>query len=191
LKALNVLAGNFLDKEKLESIALGLGSDVPFFLHGGTAFVSGRGEHILSVGDLPRFWVVLANPGFPSGTVEAFRLLDRAREAGAVGVADPLGFSRIVEALGSKPGLWPFFNDFLGAFCSDAGGDAGGVYRRILQGLRANGAGYAGLSGSGSTCFGVFEDKKDAEKAARLLADEWECVHLTFFLASPGNAVVQ
>jgi 4-diphosphocytidyl-2-C-methyl-D-erythritol kinase len=191
LKALNALAGNLLDKEKLESIALALGSDVPFFLYGGTAYISGRGEHILPVGDLPRFWVVLANPGFPSATAEAFRLLDRARETKAVGVANPLGFSRIAEALGSKPGLWPFFNDFLGAFYAEADGDVRDAYYKILRGLKAFGAEYAGLSGSGSTCFGVFGDKKDAEKAARFLADDWECVHLTFFLASPGNAVVQ
>ncbi|MEJ5296262.1 MAG: 4-(cytidine 5'-diphospho)-2-C-methyl-D-erythritol kinase [Fimbriimonadales bacterium] len=54
----------------LQNIAESVGSDVPFFLRGGCAYVSGRGEHVEPLPPLPPFWWVLAKPpsvGVPTG----------------------------------------------------------------------------------------------------------------------------
>ena len=59
LKALNSLWELGLDDEELRSIAASLGSDVPFFISGGTALGEGRGEVISDLPPLPRRQVVL------------------------------------------------------------------------------------------------------------------------------------
>lgn len=62
LVGLNRLWGLKLSAEELTSMATELGSDVPFFIHGGTAIVLGRGEQVrtLPPADLP--WMVLLTP---------------------------------------------------------------------------------------------------------------------------------
>jgi 4-diphosphocytidyl-2-C-methyl-D-erythritol kinase len=205
LGALNVLAGTGLSPAELRDMALCLGSDVPFFLpdlpgprgpdgspalgSGGAAWVSGRGERIVPL-ETPRSWpVVLVNPGFASPTAEAFRRLDAWRLARCPGggVTDT-GPRRetLAGALAAGPAEWPFRNDFLAAL-----GSGEGAYRRIVSALRDLGAGFTGLSGSGSTCFGVFTDGGEAERAARLLADHWFFVCVTFFLACSAFQVVE
>ena len=62
LQGLDLLWGLGLPRSTLRSIAAELGSDVPFFLHGGTALAEGRGERITPLPPLPSAWVVLTTP---------------------------------------------------------------------------------------------------------------------------------
>ena len=73
LKALDGLWGLGLTDEKLRSIAESLGSDVPFFIRGGTALGKGRGEIITELPPMPNRWIVLLCPlpGF-AGTGASF-----------------------------------------------------------------------------------------------------------------------
>jgi 4-diphosphocytidyl-2-C-methyl-D-erythritol kinase len=167
LIALNGLAKQaghprLLDAAELGEAAAELGSDVPFFLGlltargGNAALVSGRGEHIRPIAGPPDCAVLLVNPGFHSSTAEAYRLLDARREQGAGTAlrAGPSGQS-LVDALAGPPARWPYTNDFLEVFL--AGDDAPArAYRTILERLRDQGADFCGLTGSGSTCFGIF-----------------------------------
>ncbi|MDR3160449.1 MAG: 4-(cytidine 5'-diphospho)-2-C-methyl-D-erythritol kinase [Spirochaetaceae bacterium] len=194
LRGLDALAGTALSRKALASMAGALGSDVPFFLEPGAAFVSGRGELIRPLPVPEKLRVVLVNPGFPSDTAGAFRRLDRDREerdrrgqaeaAAGGAAADP---EALIAALGRDPGSWPYGNDFLPLFLKE-GGEA---YRRIIGDLKALGADFAGLSGSGSTCFGIFTGGGSAERAARNLAERWNFIVLTFPLASSGMGVLQ
>jgi 4-diphosphocytidyl-2-C-methyl-D-erythritol kinase len=68
LRALNELSGAGFSGARLAEMAAELGSDVPFFLTGGAAWVSGRGDRIRPLPPPPVFPVVLVNPGFPSET---------------------------------------------------------------------------------------------------------------------------
>ncbi len=65
LRGLNQLWGLGLPLPKLVELASQLGSDVAFFLCGGTALVRGRGEIITPLSSLPHMWVVLAIPPVP------------------------------------------------------------------------------------------------------------------------------
>ncbi|MDR2371376.1 MAG: hypothetical protein LBD71_07840 [Treponema sp.] len=65
------------------------------------------------------------------------------------------------------------------------------IYGKILSALREAGADFSGLSGSGSTCFGIFTDGGKAEQAAKILSKAWTFVRLTFFLARRPDTVVQ
>ena len=63
LRGLNIFWRLGLSSRELAELGASLGSDIPFFLHGGgTAFARGRGELISPLPPLPLFWVVLAKP---------------------------------------------------------------------------------------------------------------------------------
>ena len=77
--ALLLLAGAWgggLSVDQLDRLARGIGADVPFFLTGGCARGSGRGDVIEPAADRPRRWVVLVLPEFGVSTVEAFGWFD-------------------------------------------------------------------------------------------------------------------
>jgi 4-diphosphocytidyl-2-C-methyl-D-erythritol kinase len=157
LLALNRLSGAELPLAALRELAEDLGSDVPFFLSGGAAFVSGRGERIEPLVVPEGLSVVLVYPGFVSNTRLAFALLDAdSHERRASWSREEL-----IQALGGKPADWPYHNDFLPVFLA-AGME---VYGDLLGELRRLGADFAALSGSGSTCFGIFSDERAASRA--------------------------
>ena len=206
LLALNFLAENRASTEELMEMAAILGSDVPFFLSGGIAFVSGRGELIepLETASLNRLWVVLVKPPFSSNTANAYKFLDISRQSAKNAKIETKfskpessfaprteGSTRLYESsLQEDPGNWPFKNDFLPVFLG-AGGEKSRVYQAILEDLRKAGASFASLSGAGSCCFGVFLIKKTAEKAAKYLNRQGNFARLTFFLANRANPVVE
>ena len=64
-------------------------------------------------------------------------------------------------------------------------------YREILTALKEVGAAFAGLSGAGSCCFGVFRVKETAEKAEKALGIPGNFVKLTFFLAQKTIPVLE
>jgi 4-diphosphocytidyl-2-C-methyl-D-erythritol kinase len=77
LLALPVLLGKRLPFEKLLDLAAELGSDVPFFLTGGTAVGIGRGAEVYPVPDAPERPGLLIAPGIHSSTAAAYEALHR------------------------------------------------------------------------------------------------------------------
>ena len=87
LKALNQMWGLGLSIEQLSGVAASLGSDVPFFLHGGTAMVSGRGERVRSLPPADLEWLVVLTPPIdvPEKTAALYRALGESEyTAGAL-----------------------------------------------------------------------------------------------------------
>ena len=78
LVGLDRLWGTELPAERLEELAAQLGSDVPFFLQGGTAFASGRGEHVSALPPVPQAWIVLLKPAIEmaSKTARMYAMLN-------------------------------------------------------------------------------------------------------------------
>ena len=62
LRAVDRLYGLGLSGEELAAIGAGIGSDVPFFVFGGTALAEGRGERITPLPDAPPAWLVVVAP---------------------------------------------------------------------------------------------------------------------------------
>lgn len=62
LVGLSALWHLYLDRAELQRIAAGLGSDVPFFLLGGTALATGRGEQVEALPDVLPRWLVILRP---------------------------------------------------------------------------------------------------------------------------------
>ncbi len=82
LVGLNTLWGGKLSRRQLIRLGAQLGSDVPFFLQGGTAVATGRGEELYPVDDAQRLGVVVIKPSFGVSTADAYRWLDEDRQAG-------------------------------------------------------------------------------------------------------------
>ena len=141
-----------VSNEALREMAAEIGSDVPFFLVGGTALALGRGEEVYRLEDLPPYYVVLVLPTFGVSTRDAYAWLD-------------------VEKSQSHPR--PHFGHLPEPPTNDL---EGAVIRRhpVIGSLRdrlsADGALLAAMSGSGSTVFGVFDSERKARSAARRLA---------------------
>jgi 4-diphosphocytidyl-2-C-methyl-D-erythritol kinase len=199
LAALDALAETGLSREALGEMAEELGSDVPFFLGyaGPAALVNGRGERLRPLAFPGGLSVVLVYPGFESGTAGAFRLLDETRGADFAGEL-PAGEDRyrtLAAALEETPAHWRergiFGNDFLPVLLRAGPERDKRAYREILADLDALGADFSGLTGSGSTCFGIFYHQGAAEAAVKALGDKWFFVQPTFSLARWGMAVLQ
>ncbi|MCL2720649.1 MAG: 4-(cytidine 5'-diphospho)-2-C-methyl-D-erythritol kinase [Treponema sp.] len=178
LLTLNKMAGYPLNREALLEAAATLGSDVPFFIYETpAAFVTGRGEIIEPI-EAPDLHIVLVNPGFSSSTATAFKLLDEYRSGRFHTEAQRHG--AIISNLFSVSSVSPclrvmdFCNDFLKVFPEKEKS----IYNNIISQLIENGAQYANLSGAGSTCFGVFENKQQAQKAADFMQNKWGFVQL-------------
>jgi len=178
LLALNKILGSqgeALSFEALLEMAAALGSDVPFFIHETPAArVSGRGEIIEPV-HMPPMFLVLVNPGFPSDTARAFRLLDEKRKLGIFNHKPHEPVLRDISStlfMGNNIFNLSFYNDFLDVFPEEEQR----IYYEIISALQSQGARYANLSGSGATCFGIFDDEKQAQKAAESLRGKWDFV---------------
>lgn len=166
--ALRLLAGVWgldVPEADLHALALGLGSDVPFFLHDGAMLASGRGERLTPLLDdrgrayqCP-FWIVVAVPPVHVPTAEAFALVT-PRD----GVRPDLG----AAVLSNDLDRWraDLANDFQGPVEA-----AHPEIREARLALTEAGAGYASLSGSGSAVFGAFDGGGTAREAARALAE--------------------
>jgi 4-diphosphocytidyl-2-C-methyl-D-erythritol kinase len=153
----------------LREVGAGIGSDVPFFLSGGTALGLGRGEEIYPLVDLPAHWIVVVLPPFGVSTGEAYSWYDEDRTAG---VKD----SREIQVL---PVPWPsraaqMINDLEPP-----------VVRRhpeigsIKTALREAGASASAMSGSGSAVFGLFRGRAAAAKVVKPLSRGGMTVVLT------------
>lgn len=151
LLGLTALWGVSVPGRRLLSIAAALGSDVPFFLYGGCARGTGRGERIEPMPDPPGVAIVLLVPPFGLATPDVYR---RLRAPALTAGEGP------TNLLGSGPGPAPDRNDL-----EPAAESVRPEVRAIRESLRSAGAVRARLSGSGSAVFGIFDDAGSAQEA--------------------------
>ncbi len=73
LIALNQLCALGLSQARLEELAAQLGSDVPFFIHGGAALIEGRGEVVTPLPNCEPLWLLIAHPPVSISTAAVFQ----------------------------------------------------------------------------------------------------------------------
>ena len=73
LIALNRLCALGLSQTRLEELAARLGSDIPFFIHSGTALIEGRGELVTPLPDCEPLWLLIAHPPVSISTAAVFQ----------------------------------------------------------------------------------------------------------------------
>ncbi len=129
-----------MSSDYLEHTAAMYGSDINFFFHGGCARGSSRGEQITLLPDLKETQLLLVNPGIAVSSREAYELSD------------------MITTAELKKGMW--YNKL----------EAGVIKKypvigKLIEKLKDLEAQEAMMSGSGSTCIGLFPDIDRLDKA--------------------------
>ncbi len=180
LKALNEYWVLGWPKEKLERLAGELGADVPACLSERAVIARGIGDELSPAPALPEFSLLLVNPRVPTATQDVFGSFVRANATIAPRALPPLpkGWAT-VDALAADLTLRG--NDLLPAALAVTPA-IGGVLE-ALQSIRN--APYAGLSGSGATCFAILRDDDAAAEAGERLHHD----HPDWWLWWPGKII--
>ena len=168
LRVLDRLWGVGLGRDELAALGLTLGSDVPVFLHGSSAWAEGRGELLEPVA-LPERWYLLIHPGVAVSTAAIFQAPELTRNS-------PLITIRAFFQAGSRNDCEPI------------------VRRRhpevdaALRWLTARAE--ARMSGTGACVFAGFDSAEDAERIAAAVPDRWRSWVVRGLDRSPLHALL-
>jgi 4-diphosphocytidyl-2-C-methyl-D-erythritol kinase len=158
LSLMNRFFGNPLSEEGLIDLGKKIGSDVPFFFNGPTAFVSGKGDVVESIASLKKCFVVFIVPDFHSPTKIAYDLFDRfgvlSGGEKTTKLVSILKGSYNIESLNNS-----LYNDFEVLFKQ-----SDNRYKRLFDHVEHISGVKFHLTGSGSSIFSLFESKEKAEK---------------------------
>jgi len=155
-----------IDDARLIEVARLTGADVPVCLASRACVMTGVGESLLPLA-IPKMPCVMVNPRIPVATKDVFRALGLRNGELLVGASD------VIEATG-----WPeagaSLEDWVEALAAGTNDLEAPAMRiqpvigEVLSALNAtNGAWLARMSGSGATCFAIYENTADAQRASR------------------------
>ena len=156
-------------RAQLIALAPELGSDVPFFLMGGTALAVGRGEELYPLEDIRRQSIVVIKPPVDVRTADAYHWLDVDRAAGSSDQRSS-GRGESIE-VGWSTGPLSGGNDLQPPVIRRRP-----VVQEIIDAAMANGASTAAMTGSGSAVFAVFAAGTASKAAARLRQSDWQVI---------------
>lgn len=157
IQAMDALYGLGMSTEKMDEIALKLGSDVPFCLRKGTYFAEGIGEQLTELSPMPDMTVLICTPNFPVSTKWAYDAYD-----GMFSQNHP-DINSLVCAIenGDSDKIFGYMGNVLEKV-------VGREYPEILHlknDMERFGAVKAMMSGSGSSVFGLFDNEAVARAA--------------------------
>src|ERR1041384_7176225 len=140
----------------LRAVAETIGSDVPVCVESKSSWMEGRGERVAPVSALPLISMLLVNPGIAVSTADVFRSLTSRQGTGTISRTLPLSLPRELIA-----------------FLKSTSNDLQAPAQRIAPAIgvvldelsRMPGAELWRMSGSGATCFALFEDQDSTEMA--------------------------
>jgi 4-diphosphocytidyl-2-C-methyl-D-erythritol kinase len=159
LIGLNQLWGLGASTQQLQELGGRLGADVPACVQGASLRMTGTGETTVPVGQLPRLAIVLVNPLVSCPTGPVYQQFDRMGRF----TKQPL---TPLPELATQSGLL----DYLRATPNDLEAAAIALVPEIGEVLSAlaetGNLLLARMSGSGSTCFGLYPNLSDAQAAA-------------------------
>lgn len=174
-----------ISQTDLKKTAASLGSDVPFFLKGGTAYVTGRGEKVEAKKCPGKYHFLVVYPGFSVSTAWAYKNFKKIKN----GLTKGHKFSKMLLKLcGSGKSALDisryFVNDLENAVTPS---------HRMISKVKADllnaGALNSMMSGSGSSVFGLFSDFESAEKAYSKILKIWPQCFLVNSVSSEYRSV--
>ena len=163
LLGLNRFWGLGLTRQELLDLAARLGSDVPFFLHGGTCLLENKGERVIPLAPFPHSWVVLLNPPVVRFQGKTERLYNNIK---AENYTDGEATDRLIACLKGSGNISS--SCLLNVFDDAAPHSFPGLefYRKQFQ---YAGADEVHLSGSGPILYSLVKERVRGEKIQRSL----------------------
>jgi 4-diphosphocytidyl-2-C-methyl-D-erythritol kinase len=160
LIGLNRLWGLRLRRAELSQIGAELGADVPFFIHGGTALATGRGDVLTRLEAAPLLCMVLARRDPGISTRWAYSRCRPKSDAGAYG--------QMLNALGARSpsAIASALRNDLETAVLPGRPDIAELKQRLVE----RGALGALMSGSGSAVFGIFAGHRAAQETAAAMS---------------------
>lgn len=161
LVVLNRLLNLSLSEKRLQQMALKLGADVPFFIAPQPSFAQGIGQHLSRLPDFEPLHLLLIYPGFSISTSEAYQICHIS------GQTAPLHHYTMDEIAGLRPEMNDFWIPLTKLYPE---------LEKCRVSLMERGASAAGLSGSGSTIFAVFQSREKRDLGAATLQNrsDWQ-----------------
>ena len=151
-----------VSEQDLRILALSLGADVPMCLESKALMARGIGEEIEPVEDMATLPMVLVNVGVAVSTPSVFKALtspDNPPLPALPATRDISGMAKWIMAAR---------NDLVEPALS-----LSPQIGTCLEAIRSSGALVHAMSGSGATCFGIYETTDKAKQAARQISKEW------------------
>ena len=164
LRGLRTLYAADMADVRLEEMAAELGSDVPYFIRGGTVLATGRGERLALLPSMPECWFVIVKPEESHSTAAMYAAIDRATAQTVSDSQVVLDGLRNGDLSAIAAGLHNDFQQVL---------PEGSAVPAIVRSLREQGALNAQMTGSGSAVFGLFRNREDAEAVAGVLKETY------------------
>lgn len=161
LKGLRKLWGLEIPDAELRTLSASLGSDVPFFIDGGTAYATGRGERLESMELEVPYWILVVSPSVHISTAWAYgnvQLNPQVRRENLQALVTEN--IREPRALVNR-----LRNDFEPLIFREYP-----EVMRVKETLVRGGADFVLMSGSGSSVFGLFSDGAYAKELSGTLA---------------------
>lgn len=171
LRALNRIWKLNMSVQEMIELGMQVGTDVPYSIVGGTAFVSGRGEIVTPINPMPSCWVVLAKPRISVSTKTVFRALEVER-------LDYIPKSRIVAdaiEIGDYKGMVDNLSNALEAVTFERHPKL----RQLSERMERYGMDGVTMSGSGPTIIGFSQNYSRAKRVYNSLRGFCEEVYIT------------
>lgn len=171
LRALNRIWKLNMSVQEMIALGMQVGTDVPYSIVGGTAFVSGRGEIVTPIKPMPSCWVVLAKPRISVSTKTVFRALEVER-------LDYIPKSRMVaDAIdaGDYKGMVDNLSNALEAVTFERHPRL----RQLSERMERYGMDGVTMSGSGPTIIGFSQNYSRAKRVYNSLRGFCEEVYIT------------
>jgi 4-diphosphocytidyl-2-C-methyl-D-erythritol kinase len=156
IRAMSRMTGEPIPRDN----GLSLGADVPVCLQSASCRMKGIGDVITKIADFPNFPAILVCPKSGVATASVFSAIDNKHNA-------PISEIPVTDLTRPKVG------EYLCRQRNDLEGPSVNINKEIsacLELIKQQGGFLARMSGSGATCFGLFESMHKAEKAALTIA---------------------
>ncbi len=167
LRGLNIIYNLDLGNAELRVLAAQIGSDIPFFISGGSAYIQGRGEKVAPVKLDTTYTILLLHPELYINTGWAYANLK-------MGLTKDCKETKFIGFEFQNLSV----DKFRGKFCNDFEKSVFTAYPQLAESkelLYSRGADFASMSGSGSTIYGLFRDEIQAESVYRELKTRYSC----------------
>jgi len=168
LKGMNELFSMGIDNSQLILDGKKLGADVPYCIKGGTVLAEGIGDILTELSSLENVDIVIVKPGLSISTAWVYKNLDFDK------IVDKPDMSIVIEAINDRKidVLAKNMKNVLETVTAEKYQ----IIHNIKEKLVRLGALGSLMSGSGPSVFGIFEDRKTAERAYNTISNEnWEC----------------